>query len=201
MILQGPVIVHQDWRSKIILGGQGKFYLYHHRLYIYTQFAVNCAVSCTSEKPKDDWPTGWLNICALSPSICPDYQSPHISTCRTTPPHHFEACVLFSGFHSHEVRKEQEERLIHRIGCLHPNGMNVSFRSFPMNWLICHLFTCTSFVPAIFLLPFLFFSSFSLSLSSFLSFFLFSSLPCILLSARWLSPPLRNERFVQILPH
>ena len=87
---------------------------------------------------------------------------------------HFEACVLFSGFHSHEVRKEQEERLIHRIGCLHPNGMNVSFRSFPMNWLICHLYTCTSFVPAIFLLPFLFFSSFSLSLSSFLSFFLFS---------------------------
>ena len=54
---------------------------------VYTQFAVNCAVSCTSEKPKDDWPTGWLNICALSPSICPDYQSPHISTCRTTPPH------------------------------------------------------------------------------------------------------------------
>ena len=44
---------------------------------------------------------------------------------------HFEACVLFSGFHSHEVRKEQEERLIHRIGCLHPNGMNVFVQILP----------------------------------------------------------------------
>ena len=46
---------------------------------------------------------------------------------------HFEVRVLLAGFRSSEARKEQEERLIHRLGCLHPNGMNVSFRSFTVN--------------------------------------------------------------------
>ena len=32
-----------------------------------------------------------------------------------------------------EDRKLREERLIHRLGCLQPNGINVSFHSFPVN--------------------------------------------------------------------
>ena len=76
-----------------------------------------------------------------------------------------------------------------RAGCLHPFGMNVSFRSFPINVLICLLFTCTSFVPAIFLLLSCLSFSFLPFLFPFLLFFLsispFSSLPCIHLSARY----------------
>lgn len=59
--------------------------------------------------------------------VATHFNLPHHNTA------HFEACVLLSGFHSSDGRKEQEERLIHRLGCLHPNGMNVSFRSFTMN--------------------------------------------------------------------
>ena len=32
-----------------------------------------------------------------------------------------------------EERKIREERMIHRLGCLQPNGVNAAFRSFPMN--------------------------------------------------------------------
>ena len=75
-----------------------------------------------------------------------------------------------------------------RAGCLHPFGMNVSFRSFPFNVLICHLFTCTSFVHAIFFLLSCLSFSFLPFLFPFLLFFLsispFSSLPCIHISAR-----------------
>ena len=44
----------------------------------------------------------------------------------------FEVCIVTSGFSSDVARKEQEEKLIHRLGCLQPRGINVSFRSFPV---------------------------------------------------------------------
>ena len=45
---------------------------------------------------------------------------------------HFEVCVVKSRFHSDATRKQEEEKLIFRLGCLQPRGMNVSFRSFPV---------------------------------------------------------------------
>ena len=47
-------------------------------------------------------------------------------------PSHFEVSIMTYGFPSDKARKEQEERLIYRLGCLQPNGINVTFRSFPM---------------------------------------------------------------------
>ena len=44
----------------------------------------------------------------------------------------FEVSVVRSSFNNDEVRKQEEERMIFRLGCLQPRGINVSFRSFPI---------------------------------------------------------------------
>ncbi|XP_041476553.1 uncharacterized protein LOC121424822 [Lytechinus variegatus] len=53
----------------------------------------------------------------------------------TQPDHnigYFKVCVLLAGFRSDGIRKEKEERLIHSLGFLQPDGMNASFHSFPV---------------------------------------------------------------------
>ena len=142
---------------------------------VYMQFAVNCACSQlyigeTKRRLADRMAEHLRSITLNLPGlpVATHFNLPN----HTTP--HFEACVLISGFHSHEVRKEQEERLIHRIGCLHPNGMNVSFRSFPMNWYISFFLYLYAllFSYCFHAFPFLFFPFLLFFLAFFYSFFL-----------------------------
>ena len=45
----------------------------------------------------------------------------------------FEISGLVAGFRTDDERKRKEENMIFRLGCIQPNGLNVTFHSFPIN--------------------------------------------------------------------